>query len=558
MGRDIDTGFTVFADTKPAVRPMRGLIKVTKQADKEMDRFGKNLKQRAVVQQRSFATAIRASTVALTGLGVALLKTATIAGDYDRQIRLAAFLTKNTEEKFAEFDAGVKQISSDLAILPSQVAKAAQAVGKLGFEGAGAMEVLRQGVTLARASLGELTSAQAVGAASTILKAFGQDASQARRAVDVLTTGVTSTALSFEKLPTALSTASGFAAAFGATMEETIAILGATNDIITKTERAATGVRNIFRDLSQVVTKQKLASAGLNIEILTQAGNFRGILPILSDLFEQTSQMTEAERLQTIQRGFTVESAGALFAITQRLKIGFRDQNGQMVKGIGGLKALVKRMEQTGVASALADTQLEGFAGAMESFKVEGALLAESIGKALNTVLVPALKFVTGLITDMKDAFENASPVTKTMIGIFGTAAIVLGAVGVIVIGATVAMGGWAFVTGIATGANLAFLTSLGPIAIVLTAVIALIFIFQKQINKARAAFIKFTAFVNLREVTEGEQAEIDELEGKVTDPSGGRVDQPAAPTSAEAITASIASAIAAASAPARTWSLLS
>jgi TP901 family phage tail tape measure protein len=515
MARDLDVGFTVFANVRPAEREMKRFRRGIANTDLEMVKFGQNLKRRAGAQSKAFAGAVRGSAFALAGLSVGLLKTAKTAGDYDRQIRLAAFLTKNTEDAFAGFDTEVKSIASDLGILPTEIAKAGQAVGRLGFRGEAAAGVLRQSATLAAASLGELAGPQAVGAIGTALRSFGQDASQAGAVSDALTNSVNNTSLNFKKLPLALGTSAGFAAAFGSDLNTLLGILGAVNDVIPRTERAATGVRNIFRDLSKDTTKAKLAQAGLNLQITDAGGNFRDIIPIMEELFAQTDKMTEAQRLQTFQTAFSVEAATTLAALQERLKTGFEGTNGAVVGGTEGLRMLIGQMGDSGSASALAEEKLKGFAGAMDKFKTEGTLLAVEIGKALNTTLVPAIQFVTGIISSLRETIAGLSPGAKTMIGVFGTIAVVLGIVAGGLIAASLAMGSWTFITGIATTANLAFLASLGPIAIAIGVIVGLVVIFWKQIKFLFAQLIKFRAFVNFRELTDDEQAQVARLEGR-------------------------------------------
>ena len=544
MARDLDVGFTVFANTQPAVQPMVKLNRVIGKTDKEMERFGKNLKRRAVQQQRQFAAAVRASSFALAALGVGLLKTAKVAGDYDRQIRLAALLTNNTGEAFTEFDAGVKSVASDLAQLPGEVAKAAQAIGRLGFRGSEAMVLLRNSVSLATASAGELTSPQAAAAVSTALRAFGKGAEDAAATTDSLTNAVVSTALNFKKLPLALGTSAGFASAFGASLNELLGILGAVNDVIPRTERAATGVRNIFRDLSQSTTKAKLASAGLNLQITDSAGNFRNILPILTELFQQTDKMTEAQRLQAFQTGFSIEAATTLAALQGRLAAGVEGVNGEVVTGIAGLSLLVKKMGDAGTTGSIVEEVLKGAAGAMQFFKSETALAAIEIGTAINEFLAPALNFVTGLIKGLREAIANASPTTKAIIGIFGAGAIILGIVATALIAASFAMGGWALITTTATAANVAFVASLVPIAVAIAGIVALVIIFRDVIKKAFAVALRFRLAIGFG--APGDRERIRVLEGGrpliAKEGSGGGGE--GAPTGADAISAARSAAL--------------
>lgn len=542
MAVDLDVGFTVFGDTAPASRELAKFQRQVTKSDKRLEKFNKTLNVVARERQRKFTAAIRGTSVALAGLGVALLKTAKTAGVYDRQIRVAGILTGNTGEQFAEFDAEVKKVSSDLAVLPVQVAKAGQAVGRLGFRGAAAINVLRSSVTLAAASVGKLTSEKAAGAVAGALRAFGKTGKDAMVAADALTNAVNRSRLEWDKLPLAIGTASGFAAAFGANLNEMLAITGGVQDILGRTERSATGVRNIFRDLASETTIAKLAQRGLKLEVVDASGNFRKIIPILRDLFEQTEKMTQAQRQQTLQSTFSQEASAALFSLQNRLVSGFRDMNGELVTGIKGLQMFADSMGETGSTMTLAQEKLKGFAGAMDLLKTEGTLLAIEIGAALSTTLVPALKFVTGLITKLKDAFANTSPVVKTIIGVFGAAAIVLGILGGVLLAASLVMGGWTFITGAATAATLAFLASLGPIVIAIGAIVGLVTVFWNTIKKIYALALRFRRFIGFGGPAEEEQALIDELEGKMTDPeTGERVDISSVPTGAQAIQAGAA-----------------
>lgn len=479
MARNLTIGVLIFGKDKLSGPARAARVGVDALGDATV-RQQRAARRAAKTTKSNFVPALRGLAFAAAAAGAALGKMAIKAGDYDRQIRLAAFLTKNTNEKFAEFNEGVKEISSDLAIMPTDIARAGQAIGRLGFRGEASLLILREAATLTAASLGELSGEGAAGAVGTALRAFGRDAEDAKVVADSMTNAVSNTALNFKKLPLALGTAAGFAAGFGADLNELLGVLGAVNDVIPRTERAATGVRNIFRDLSDVTAQAKLKQAGFNLEVVDAAGEFRGIVPILEELFEQTEKMTGAQKLQAFQTGFSVEAATTLAALQERLKSGFEGTNGQVVKGIEGFKLLIESMGVTGSASALAEEKLKGFAGAMDKFKTEGTLLAQSIGDAMSTVLVPALNLVTRVMTSLRKAFDSLGPTGRTLIGILGIIGIIAGFVGAGIVALGLVMGSWTIIAGGAAVAVGALATVLGflflellPILVIVTLIAA-------------------------------------------------------------------------------------
>ena len=108
--------------------------------------------------------------------------------------------------------------------------------------------------TATQSDLGEAASL-----AGSTLRAFGLDATEMDRVASVLAVSTTKSALSFEKLATAMPIVSPVAKQFGFTIEDTVTLLGKLSDAGMDASMAATATRNIF--LKMANESGKLAQA---------------------------------------------------------------------------------------------------------------------------------------------------------------------------------------------------------------------------------------------------------------------------------------------------------
>lgn len=481
MARTLDLGIVLFARDK-ASGPVR---KVKLQVDgltQSQGRQAKSARRSAQAVTQSFIPAIRGLAFAATGAAAAITKIALDTGEYEREIRLAAFLTRTSAGEFDNLDRTVRDLGKQFGIVPVEVSKALQAVGRLGIEGKDAIEVTSGALQLMAASAGELGAQGAVDLLAAAMRSFGIDASKTESVVDSLSNATTSTALDFKRLGLALGTASGFAAQFGGTLEETLTLLGLTRDVIVRAERGATGVRNIFKDLTKTTLQTKLAQAGLNIEVADASGNFRNIFAIAKDLNDQMGGLTQQQRAFALQTAFSVEAAGVLAALSQRVALGVEDMDGALQQGTQAMVALEQRIRETsGTGQEFVDITLFGMAGAARIAKATWEDFKIELGRAINTVLVPSLRILTNVIGFFTKVLSALGPTGQVIIGIIALLGVVAGAVSLPIIALSLATGTWAGVSALAAkttfalGVALRFLLSpLGLVIALLTLAVTL------------------------------------------------------------------------------------
>jgi TP901 family phage tail tape measure protein len=482
MARTLDLGIVLFARDQ-ASGPVR---KVKLQVDGLTNSQGRQAKAAATSAaaiNKNFIPALRGLAFAAAGAAAAIIKVALDTGEYEREIRLAAFLTGETApEAFKKLDRSLRDLGIRFGIVPIEVAKATQAVGRLGIRGKDALEVTTGALTLMAASAGELGAQGAVDTLAAAMRSFGIDASKTSTVVDQLANATINTALDFKRLGLALGTAAGFAANFGGTLDETLTLLGLTRDVIVRAERGATGVRNIFKDLANVTKGLKGAAAGLNIETVDQAGNFRNIIDVAKEVFAEMDKMTDAQRSLLLNTRFSVEAVGVFTALQERMRTGTTDATGAMKEGIDTLIAMNEKIRDTkGTGDEFVEITLFGMAGAARIAKSTWEDLKIEFGRAINEVMVPALRLVTDGLSFFTGILNKVGPTGRKIIGILALLGVIAGLVSIPIIALSLAVGSWSVIAGIAAvattalGVALRFLLSpLGLVIALLSLAVAL------------------------------------------------------------------------------------
>jgi TP901 family phage tail tape measure protein len=162
-------------------------------------------------------------------------------------VNLATVLGKNVKNIKALTDSA-KQLGSATEWMASQVTYLQTELAKLGFSEQQILAMQKPVLQFATATGAELPEAAKLAGAA--LKSFDMSAAETERAVGVMTVGTNKSALSFEYLETAMATAAPVAKAYGLTIEDTVALLGALADAGFDASSAATATRNILLNLA--------------------------------------------------------------------------------------------------------------------------------------------------------------------------------------------------------------------------------------------------------------------------------------------------------------------
>ena len=245
----------------------------TKNYDANLAKASKTLKQFAD-NNLSMGGILKQSTGALTGMAASVLSvTAAIGaakkvmGDMVRinmqfeqsSSNLAAVLGTSRDQITALTDQA-KQLGATTQYTASQILELQANLARLGFnqnEILNSTKSVQAMATAMGADLGE-----AANLAGSALRGFGLNATEMERVASVLSVGTTKSALSFEKLATALPIVQTAAAKTGFTIEDTVAMLGKLTDNGINAASAATQLRKILNDSTTAGTKLANALGG--------------------------------------------------------------------------------------------------------------------------------------------------------------------------------------------------------------------------------------------------------------------------------------------------------
>ena len=219
-------------------------------ARRQLDQFKKdNLSLGGVLKQST--SALTGMAAQFMGVYAAINATKKVLGDMVRinkqfeqgTANLASIMGKTTDE-VAALTSQAKQLGATTRYTAMQITELQTNLARLGFtqqEILNSTTAVQAFATATGADLGE--AANLAGAA---LRGFGLNATEMERVASVMAVSTTKSALSFEKLATAVPIVAPVAKQFGFTIEDTITLLGKLSDAGMDASTAATATRNIF------------------------------------------------------------------------------------------------------------------------------------------------------------------------------------------------------------------------------------------------------------------------------------------------------------------------
>lgn len=189
------------------------------------------------------------------GVGAAIFGTIRVLADAARifqdfekgQSRLQA-ITRASTEDMKRLSDQAKQLGATTAFTASQVLELQTELAKLGFT-TREIEAATEGI-LQLAAAADTDLANAASITAQTLNAFGLEAGDTQRLVDVMARSFTTSALDIEKFSASMSNAAPAAKAMGISVEETTASLGKLVDNGIVAEKAGTDLRMIYIQLA--------------------------------------------------------------------------------------------------------------------------------------------------------------------------------------------------------------------------------------------------------------------------------------------------------------------
>lgn len=230
------------------------LAKLLIQIAADTSKFGPALQQSSK-QLTSFIAGVKSAARAL---GIAFgtvqvfngIKAAVgIMAEFESTMSTVRAITGATGDEFKSLEQDALRLGRSTKFTATEVGQLQVAYGRLGFT---TKEILAAtGATLDLAAATGEDLAKSADVAGSTVRGFGLNASETQRVVDVMASSFNKTALGLDNFTESMKYVAPIAAAAGASVEETTALLGVLADAGIRGSTAGTSLRKIFTDITK-------------------------------------------------------------------------------------------------------------------------------------------------------------------------------------------------------------------------------------------------------------------------------------------------------------------
>ncbi len=436
-----------------------------------MDRMGNKMSALGKKMTSLGKTMTLRVTAPLAAIGGISLK---MAADFDKSLREVNTLLNLSSEQFDQLKSDVVALSNEIGVATSEVVPALYQAISAGVPRENVLEFLE---IAAKAAIGGVTDTEtAVDGLTTVLNAFGLDASKTQLVADQMFTAVKLGKTTFEELSASMSIVAPFAAALGVGFDEiaastaTLTKAGApTSDAMTQIRSALVALTKPTKDMATLLEKAGFASGQAALDAL----GFAGTLEALRDATQGSNEAL------TLAFG-RVEAVQAVLGLTgEKAALAAADMEEMADAAGSGTEAFEEMDKSTSRTITRVTVRIKN--------------LALAIGEELLPVaesLAAVMSKVTRFITNLTSVFASLpTPIKGVAIGFFGILTIA-GPV-LIILGSLI--GAIGSIAGAVTGASaalagigLSFTALLGPIGLAIVAIGVLAVLWIKNIGGMR------------------------------------------------------------------------
>lgn len=348
---------------------------------------------------------VSVASAAVTGLGVASVKTAADFESSMSQVQATMGITKDSMSKLDGQTVNTMDALSDLAkemgaktaFSASECAEALNYLALAGYDTQEMADTLPTVLNLAAAGGIDLASASDM--VTDAMSALGMETSDANKMVDQMAKTASSTNTSVGQLGEGILTIGATAKTVKGGTAELNTALGILANNGIKGAEGGTHLRNVILSLQSPTDTATAQMEALGLSVYDSEGNMRSLNDILGDLNASMDGMTAEEKANIISKIFNKTDLSSVNALLANTGDTWMD-----------LQSAIEN--SGGAAQQMADTQLDNLSGLLTILKsaVEG--FAISIGDAL----MPMIKNIVAKIQSFVDWLNNLDEGTRQVI----------------------------------------------------------------------------------------------------------------------------------------------
>lgn len=423
MATDGHVNIDVKVNDKDAVKGaqnVRSSIHGIKDADAKLNWSGLKEGSAAANQASTMANAMSVAlgNLAAQGMTMALSKAKELAQDvveigsgFETSMSKVSALSGAQGEELGALEAKARELGASTTFSASQAADALGYMALAGWDSQQMLDGVGSVLTLAQA--GEMDLAAASDLVTDYLSAFGMQADETSRMVDVLAYAQANANTTVEGLGMAYKNCAANAHAAGLDVETTTSLISQMANQGLKGSEAGTALNAVMRDMTAQMEDGAIKIGETSVAIMDAEGNYRDFIDILADVQNATNGLGDAEKSAALQSTFTADSIKGL----------------NLLLNAGADEAAAFRSELydcAGTAEATAATMTNNLSGDVAAMGSAFEELAIKIYDELQEPLREAVQFITGtVVPGIEWMVQNLDKVAPVLAGLASGLAIV-------------------------------------------------------------------------------------------------------------------------------------
>jgi TP901 family phage tail tape measure protein len=368
------------------------------------------------------------------GAGAAMSKILTVGMDFTTSLNTMQAVSGATSAQMKDVSAAAKALGGDITLPGTSANNAAAAMTELakgGFSVQQSMDAAKGTLQLAAAA--QIEAGDAATIQSQALQAFGQNATFASEAADILSNASNASSAEITDVAAALQQAGTVAAGFGVSMADTATMIGLfANAGITGSD-AGTLLKTSLQSLTDQGAPAQQAIKDLGLTVYDAQGQFVGMRSLWDQLSQASTRMSDEQ-----------------FQAATNILFGSDAMRTAMVAAGGGTAAYDKMaaaINKQGTAAQIAAAKTQGLPGAWERVQnsiegvalttysmIEGPLtsLANSGASIIGTAdgMASSLGFIVAPVAALASGFASIPGPMQTVITLLIAGRIAMAAFG--------------------------------------------------------------------------------------------------------------------------------
>ena len=330
-------------------------------------------------QYRSMWMAFQAIINGFVGARTAII-------EYDQALKDLQAITGSTEREVGLMGEKIQQVAVDTKFSTTEIAEGMKLLGQAGFSASESIQTINAVSDLATGTLTSMSTV--VDLTTTAMKSFHIETSKSNKVADIFANAVNRSKLTIDKLRVAMNYVGPVANDAGISLDEVVSSLGVLANAGLRASTSATGMRRVIAQLVSPSDKFSAAiqKAGFAVaDIDPRVTDFNDVIKNLRRVISDTGVAFEV---------FGKRGASAALALTS-----YEAQYDQMLSTI----------QETGTASKMAKTQLEGLGASIKNMFDRFKVLATKIGEAGVTAALKKIVEGIKLLTEVGIKFIDSN-----------------------------------------------------------------------------------------------------------------------------------------------------